>query len=268
MSRPKKWCQTKLTGKKAGPGVKFRGPKDGGKSNIGTDQVPFDLILIAHKSTNLPTTRQILMQGVWVDGARVLQNQAVVIDINSPFILAPPLAAKAFYSSVSGSWPLPAPHSNFYAYPCLNPPVVQFEFGSHRFPFMQGGRGADWTGTPGGQFSLGRLKEGSGYCVGAVVQTRMDVREEQHRGDHLMESKRSTRKNGSMSQGGLAGNGMRDVWVIGEGFFRGIGGAFDVSIAESSPMSYVLTHTSSTSIEWAFGHTELRVIIEYRREGE
>lgn len=30
-------------------------------------------------------------------------------------------------------------------------------------------------------------------------------------------------------KGNLAGNGMRDVWVIGEGFFRGVGGVFDVS---------------------------------------
>jgi len=29
--------------------------------------------------------------------------------------------------------------------------------------------------------------------------------------------------------GELAGNGMRDVWVLGEGFFRGVGGVFDVS---------------------------------------
>lgn len=31
------------------------------------------------------------------------------------------------------------------------------------------------------------------------------------------------------SVGSFAGNGMRDVWVIGEGFFRGVGGVFDVS---------------------------------------
>lgn len=26
------------------------------------------------------------------------------------------------------------------------------------------------------------------------------------------------------------GNGMRDVWVVGEGFFRGVGAVFDVSL--------------------------------------
>ena len=170
------------------------------------------------------------MQGVWVDGSRVLQNQAVVIDINSPFILAPPGAAKAFYSSISGSWPLPAPHSNFYAFPCLNPPVVHFEFGNQKFPFMKGGRGAAWTGTPGGRFSLGRLREGSGYCVGAVVETWMGVRDLPRGADFVVEAKRGARKPGivTSSRESLSGNGMRDVWVIGEGFFRNVGGVFDV----------------------------------------
>lgn len=167
------------------------------------------------------------MQAIWIDGARVMQNQAAVIDINSPFILAPPLAVKAFYSSVSGAWPLPAPYSNFYAYPCLNPPVIHFEFGTDKFPFMQGGRGVDWTGMPGGKFSLGRLKEGSGYCVGAVVETRMGIREDQREG--LAGSQRRSRVGSRWKT--VGGNGMKDVWVIGEGFFRGVGGVFDVSLA-------------------------------------
>lgn len=33
----------------------------------------------------------------------------------------------------------------------------------------------------------------------------------------------------AVQRGGMGGNGMRDVWVIGEGFFRGVGGVFDVS---------------------------------------
>ena len=43
---------------------------------------------------------------------------------------------------------------------------------------MQGGRVAGFTGFPGGRFSLGRLKAGSGYCIGAVVETRMGIRDE------------------------------------------------------------------------------------------
>ncbi|MCJ1400086.1 hypothetical protein MMC11_003289 [Xylographa trunciseda] len=162
---------------------------------------------------------QVLLQGVWVDGGKVLKNQPAVVDINTPFILAPPLAAKAFYASVSGSLQLPPPHDHFYLFPCLNPPLVDFEFDSWRFPAMQGGKGADWFGMPGGRFSLGRYKEGSGYCVGAIVQTAMGVK---HGGASGEEGKNVR------GAGELAGNGMRDVWVIGEGFFRGVGGVFDV----------------------------------------
>ena len=83
---------------------------------------------------------------------------------------------------------------------------------------MQGGKGANWFGMPGGRLSLGRYEEGSGYCVGAVVETGMGVR--------------SGRKaKGEVNVGDLAGNGMRDVWVIGEGFFRGVGGVFDVGFS-------------------------------------
>ena len=164
------------------------------------------------------------------------QSQADILQINSPFILAPPLAAKAFYASVSGSRPLPPPFSNFYVFPCLNPPALHFEFSGTLFPFMQGGRGAEWSGIPGGKFSLGRLEAGSGYCVGAVVETRMGIREE--RNEVVYDGKRGR---SAPNRGGLGGNGMRDVWVIGEGFFRGVGGLFDVS----SPLQLLLwdSHT-------------------------
>ncbi|KAI9816201.1 MAG: hypothetical protein M1827_001802 [Pycnora praestabilis] len=162
---------------------------------------------------------QILMQGVWVDGSKVLKNQPVVIDLNTPFILAPPLAARTFYTSISGARPLPAPFSSFYTFPCLNPPTLHFEFGGWNFPAMQGGKGLDhsWGVPPGGKFSLGRVAEGSGYCVGNVVESRMGVRDD---GTGLGGG-------GAGGRGGLAGNGMRDVWVLGEGFFRGTGGVFD-----------------------------------------
>ena len=59
-------------------------------------------------------------------------------------------------------------------------------------------------GPSGGRFSLGKLAHGTGYCVGSVVESR-----------------------------GLAygkewkGSGLKDVWVLGEPFFRGLGVAFD-----------------------------------------
>ena len=147
--------------------------------------------------------------------------------VNCPFILAPPMAAKAFYASISGSYPLPAPYSSFYAFPCLNPPRLHFEFGRAKFPVMHGGRGADWSGIPGGRFSLGRLNNGSGYCLGNVVETRMGVREER---DDIKGGTRNELRT-SVQRGGMSGNGMRDVWVIGEGFFRGSSAVFDVSLA-------------------------------------
>ena len=134
------------------------------------------------------------------------------LQISSPFILAPPLAAKAFYASIPGALRLPS--SSFYIFPCLNPPTIHFEFDGWKFPAMHGGKGADWYGMPGGRFSLGRWQEGSGYCIGAVVSTGMGVGDDSSNED---------------GQGGLAGNGMRDVWVLGEGLFRGINGVFDVS---------------------------------------
>lgn len=101
---------------------------------------------------------------------------------------------------------------------------------------MQGGRGADWSGIPGGKFSLGRLKAGSGYCVGAVVETRMGMKGENGGGI-------AGGENGWMgkSRGTLAGNGMRDVWVIGEGFFRGVGAVFDVGRPFVSYLENMLT---------------------------
>ncbi|KAI4243841.1 MAG: hypothetical protein L6R40_003223 [Gallowayella cf. fulva] len=170
---------------------------------------------------------QTLMQGVWVGGSRVLQNQAVVIDINTPFILAPPLAAKTFYAAVAGSRPLDPPYSNFYVFPCMNPPAVEFEFQGTRFPAMQGGRGMEYASAiiPGGKFSLGRLKHGSGYCVGAIVETKMGLKEEKER---MAGSSKQGLGSAAASVGSLAGNGMRDVWVIGERFFRGVSGVFDV----------------------------------------
>lgn len=91
---------------------------------------------------------------------------------------------------------------------------------------MRGARGsvADWSGLPGGRFSLGRLKPGSGYCVGAVAETRMGLKEEKD--EMLSTGKRGNRLGHKVT---LGGNGMKDVWVIGEGFFKGVGGAFDVS---------------------------------------
>ena len=135
------------------------------------------------------------------------------------------------------------------------------------FPFMQGGRAAQWTGLPGGRFSLGRLKEGSGYCVGAVVETRMGIRDEES--EVLDEGRRGTRV--GTNQEVMGGNGMRDVWVIGEGFFRGVGGVFDVRlIAPHARPDIDLYDNSSKSIVLDSGRTKehYAIIITYMEHDE
>ena len=151
-----------------------------------------------------------LMQGVWINGAKVLKNQPVLLDVQSPFILAPPLAARRFYESISGYKRLPSPHNMFFAFPCLNRLHIAFEFGGWMFPTLSGEETIEeglW-GPPGGKLSLGKLGSGTGYCVGAVVESRMGVPDVTFKTE--------------------VADGMRDVWVIGEPFFRGVGVAFDV----------------------------------------
>jgi hypothetical protein len=56
---------------------------------------------------------------------------------------------------------------------------------------------------------------GSGYCVGIVVESRMGVE------DQGLEKQKGA---------GLSGdNGLADVWIIGEPFFRDVQVAFDAS---------------------------------------
>lgn len=68
--------------------------------------------------------------------------------------------------------------------------------------------------SPGGRFSLGRMERGSGYCVGIVVEGRFGNMDGQR---------------GTVDNGGVEGNGMEDMWIFGEPFFRDVQVAFDVS---------------------------------------
>lgn len=71
---------------------------------------------------------------------------------------------------------------------------------------MQGeGTAADALfGPAGGRFSLGKVADGTGYCVGSVVETRMASKK-------------------AWAESGI------DMWVLGEPFFRGLGVVFDES---------------------------------------
>jgi hypothetical protein len=82
-----------------------------------------------------------------------------------------------------------------------------------------------------GKFSLGKVTEDSGYCVGAVVESRMGV------GDvSSVRKARSGRDTTTGESGIVAGNGLRDVWILGEPVFRGMGLVFDVSICACAEM--------------------------------
>ncbi|PQE24968.1 Aspartic-type endopeptidase ctsD protein [Rutstroemia sp. NJR-2017a WRK4] len=144
---------------------------------------------------------QIMMKSIYVSGTKVLQNQQVILDLNTPFIIGPPSAVRTLYASISGARALPPPYSHFYTYPCFNPSEIHFEFGSFRTAVMKGA-GDKGAFSPGGRFSLGRAERGSGFCVGMVVE-------------------------GVFAELG-EGNGMQDVWVLGEPFFRDVQVAFDV----------------------------------------
>lgn len=157
-----------------------------------------------------------LLQGVWINGAKVLKNQPVLFDVQVPFILAPPLAAWKFYEGISGSKRLEKPFDMFFAFPCLNQPYIAFEFDGWIFPILTGeeSRMERTHRSSGAKFSLGKEKLGSGYCIGVVVETRMGVRNE--------EGKYGRKTSDA------AGNGMRDFWVVGEPFFHGMGLVFDI----------------------------------------
>jgi hypothetical protein len=135
--------------------------------------------------------------------------------VNTPFIVAPPIAARVFYSSISGSKQLPAPYDQFHAYPCFNTPKIHFEFEQGNVQVLKGERDTD-TYSLGGRFSLGRQATGSGYCIGIVVESRMGV------GMAFTGS-----EVGSVNA--VGGNGLADVWIVGEPFFRDVQVAFNVS---------------------------------------
>ena len=145
-----------------------------------------------------------LMGGVWINGAKVLQDQAVLLDIQSPFILAPPEATRKFYQGIHASKRLPKPNDNMFVFPCHNRPNIAFEFARWIFPTLSGDVSEEekLAGPLGGKLSLGKLRDGSGYCVGAVVETRVG------------ETCRNC--------------GMKAMWIIGESFFRGTGIVLDL----------------------------------------
>jgi len=68
---------------------------------------------------------------------------------------------------------------------------------------------------------------GSGYCVGAVVETKIGLGDDV--GGKSRKNGRVIGNTASSEAEYVAGNGLRDAWVLGELGFRGLGMAFDVS---------------------------------------
>lgn len=96
------------------------------------------------------------------------------------------------------------------------------------------GRRDKGTSAPGGRFSLGRVTMGSGYCVGIVVESRMGV-----------EDQGNKKKEAGLS----GGNGLADVWIIGEPFFRDVQVAFDVG-SSTHRLWKMLTSCSGKQRKW------------------
>ncbi len=87
---------------------------------------------------------------------------------------------------------------------------------------MLSGKRDKGTFSPGGRFSSGRKAVGSGYCIGIVVESRMTSE------FMSVDSPRTIISPGFEIK---RSNGLDDVWIIGEPFFRDVQVAFDVSSA-------------------------------------
>lgn len=175
-----------------------------------------------------------MLSGVWVNGVKVLRNQAVVFDVNCPVIFVPTGIGQVLFGVVGGrkvgrlvgnddddddgvlreredegeQMGERGREKGFWAYPCLNVPIVEVEIGGWRFPI-----------TARGEFGVGKVdfgsasdeeageqeqeQSGTGYCVSVIIETYTGVRSRWER------------------------SGMKDVWVLGEPFFRSVGVAFD-----------------------------------------
>ncbi|KAK9450612.1 aspartic peptidase domain-containing protein [Limtongia smithiae] len=96
---------------------------------------------------------QILFKTMLLDGNGVVDNIQGVIDVNCPFVLAPPEDVHSFYSAISGAQPL---SNGFWSYPCFEDPKIHIEHAGWLFPFKDN--------------NLGKVKEASGYCVGPIVE--------------------------------------------------------------------------------------------------
>ena len=86
---------------------------------------------------------------------------------------------------------------------------------------MSGGQTMEdaFLGPHGGRLSLGQVREGSGYCVGMVVESRLGVKSHDANGfEDIMEQEVRKRTRSS---------GLHQTGILGEPFFQGLGVVFD-----------------------------------------
>jgi hypothetical protein len=77
---------------------------------------------------------------------------------------------------------LPKPHDNMFAFPCPTQPNIAFEFAKWIFPTLSVDLSLEERLNEPlrrklslGKLSQGKLRTGSGYCLGVVVETSMSV---------------------------------------------------------------------------------------------
>ncbi|EIN07963.1 acid protease [Punctularia strigosozonata HHB-11173 SS5] len=111
--------------------------------------------------TYVPVTHQgywqVNMDGVSVNGGRVLGGTSVIIDSGTTLIVGEPHAVQRLYSNIPGAQPANEFGQGFYSFPCANIPDVSLTFGGHQFHLS-----AD-------TFNLGRESASSNRCIGGVV---------------------------------------------------------------------------------------------------
>jgi len=184
---------------------------------------------------------EVNMQSVLVEGVRVLRAvPKMVIDVSSAMIMGPGEMVEVVWGFVEGVrrlWELEVEWEGvglgssdsdsdsgnggvwwgerdgvmgeWWVYPCLNEPLVQLEFAGWGFPVERVG--------------LGKVRKGSGYCVGSIVgwprhKSGKRSREEQEQDESDGDEQR--------------------VWILGGPFWSGVVGVFDVSqgITQSSDL--------------------------------
>lgn len=168
---------------------------------------------------------EVNMQSVLVEGVRVLRTiPRVVIDVSSPLIIGPEEMVEAVWNFVEGArrlWELELDSNGpdtaqrqileelagewwderageigeWWVYPCLNEPLIQLEFAGWGFPVDRVG--------------LGKVREGSGYCVGSIVGWPRHIKHSETTNPGSEDEKR--------------------VWILGGPFWSGVVGVFDVS---------------------------------------